>query len=208
MKALKEAQEVQASQSKVETFKREALPHFDSLYRMALRLTRNEKDAEDLLQDTYLKAFKAFHQFKPGTNARAWLFKIMSNHHINNQLSKSRKSHILSFDAIENFYLYNRMTDYYGQSGWKNVEDEVLDSFVDREVKEAVGKLPYNFRMTVLLADVEGFKYSEIAEILNCPLGTVRSRLHRGRLILQKLLWEYFIKRRNGKSGRVRSISA
>ncbi|MCE1246333.1 MAG: sigma-70 family RNA polymerase sigma factor [Firmicutes bacterium] len=180
---------------KIASFEETAIPNMDSLYRTALRLTRNEKDAEDLVQEVYLRAFKSFHQFKPGTNCKAWLFKILNNLHINRFQKSARTPSSLSFDEVEDFYLYNRITETpYGNTP-KDMEEEFLNSFLDDEVKEAIEKLPYEFRITVILADIEGFHYQEIAEILSCPIGTVRSRLSRGRKLLQKYLWDYAKKR-------------
>ncbi len=180
------------NKERIQIFEKEALPHMDSLYRTALRLTRNEKDAEDLIQEAMLRAFKSFHQFTPGTNCKAWLFKIMTNLHINNYQKKSRRPAKLSFDEIEDFYLYNRIADTAATKGnTMNVEEEVLSGLLDSEVREAIEQLPYEFRITVILADIEGFKYQEIADILDCPIGTVRSRLSRGRRLLEKHLWDY-----------------
>lgn len=176
---------------KIALFEENALPHMDSLYRTALRLTHNEKDAEDLVQETFLRAFKSFHQFQLGTNCKAWLFKIMTNLHINDYQKRSKRPTKMSFDEIEDFYLYNKISDQAASSSVKDVEEQVLEGLLDSEVKEAIESLPYEFRITVILADIEGFRYKEIADILNCPIGTVRSRLSRGRRILEKHLWDY-----------------
>ena len=166
-----------------------------------MRLTRNEKDAEDLLQETFLRAFRSFHQFRKGTNIKAWLFKIMTNLHINRYQREKRKPVGVSLENLEDFYLYNRLMENYLSKG-QDVEDEVLSRFVDEEVKEAIEKLPYDFRIVVILADVEGFRYKEIAKILDCPVGTVRSRLSRGRKLLEMYLWDYARKRKYGKGMR------
>ncbi|MFP4498942.1 MAG: sigma-70 family RNA polymerase sigma factor [Vulcanimicrobiota bacterium] len=186
-------------EEKAGIFEETALIHSDALYRTGLRLTRNEKDAEDLLQETFLRAYKSFHLFKLGTNCKAWLFKIMTNLHINNYQKKSKKPNQYSLDDIEDFYLYNKIAGDQIHSTEKDVEQRVLDSFLDIEVKDAIEKLPYDFRISVLLADVEGFRYQEIADILDCPIGTVRSRLSRGRRLLEKYLWDYAKKRNYGK---------
>jgi len=180
---------------KISIFEETAIPHMDSLYRTGLRLTRNEKDAEDLVQEVYLRAFKSFHQFRLGTNIRAWLFKILTNLHINHYQKKARRPTKISYDEIEDFYLYNRIVENPDSPRRRDVEEEFLSNFLDYEVKEAIEKLPYDFRITVILADIEGFKYKEIAIILSCPIGTVRSRLSRGRKLLQKYLWDYARKR-------------
>ena len=177
---------------KIRLFEEEALPFMDALYRTALRLTHNEKDAEDLVQEALLRAFKSFHQFTPGTNCKAWLFKIMTNLHINNYQKKAKHPTKLSFDEIEDFYLYNKISDTaVNNNNTQDVEKEVLSGLLDAEVKEAIERLPYEFRITVILADIEGFRYQEIANILECPIGTVRSRLSRGRRLLEKYLWDY-----------------
>jgi RNA polymerase sigma-70 factor, ECF subfamily len=182
-------------QEKIQVFEDTAVPHMDAMYRTALRLTRNEKDAEDLLQETFLRAYKSFHQFQLGTNIKAWLFKIMTNLHINRYQKQARRPTKLSYEDLEEFYLYNQLLEKDIILNGNSVEDEVLNSFLDTEVKEAIEKLPWEFRITVVLADIEGFRYQEIADILNCPIGTVRSRLSRGRRLLEKYLWDYVEKR-------------
>jgi RNA polymerase sigma-70 factor, ECF subfamily len=182
-------------QEKIQVFEDTAVPHMDAMYRTALRLTRNEKDAEDLLQETFLRAYKSFHQFQLGTNIKAWLFKIMTNLHINRYQKQARRPTKLSYEDLEEFYLYNQLLEKEIILNSNNVEEEVLNSFLDTEVKEAIEKLPWEFRITVVLADIEGFRYQEIADILNCPIGTVRSRLSRGRRLLEKYLWDYVEKR-------------
>lgn len=184
---------------KLEKFNEIALPLMDALYRTALRLTRNEKDAEDLLQETFLRAFKSFHQFTLGTNIKAWMFKILTNLHINRYQKQARRPNKVSYDDMEEFYLYDKILDDFGSA-----EEEIIQNLFDYEVKEAIEELPYDFRITVLLADIEGFHYKEIAQILDCPIGTVRSRLSRGRRILQRHLWDYAKNKRIfGKSCKV-----
>lgn len=174
-----------------ELFEQEALKHLDSLYRTALRMTRNPQDAEDLVQETYLRAFRFFGQFQPGTNLRAWLFKILTNNYINSYRKASAEPRNSSLDSTEDFSLYQQMAREQpgGSAGW-DVEAEVLDRFAAQDIREAIENLPPAFRMTVLLADVEGFSYKEIAEITGVSKGTVMSRLFRGRRLLQKALWE------------------
>lgn len=164
-----------------------------SLFSTASRLTGNRADAEDLVQETYLKAFRSYHTYSQGTNLRAWLFRILTNTHINRYRSKQRRPEETDLDDVEEFYLYRRLRDRadHGQSA----EDELLKTFSESEVISAVESLPENYRMAVLLADVEGFAYKEIAEILGVPIGTVMSRLHRGRKRLQQELYEFAVSR-------------
>jgi RNA polymerase sigma-70 factor (ECF subfamily) len=168
-------------------FERDALPLLPSLYSAALRLTRNPSDAEDLVQEVYLRAFRGFGRFEEGTNLRAWLYRILMNTFINAYRKKQREPVTVQDEEIPDWYLYDRL----GASGAEaSAETEVLDRLPDEDVQRALEALPEAFRMAVLLADVEGFSYREIAEILGVPIGTVMSRLHRGRKALQKALWE------------------
>jgi RNA polymerase sigma-70 factor, ECF subfamily len=169
-------------------FERDVLPLLPSLYGAALRMTRHPADAEDLVQDTYLRAFRGFAGFKEGTNLKAWLYRILTNSYINTYRKRQREPQTVEGpDDLDEWYLYDRL-------GARNVEDsaeeEVLDKIPDAEVKAALESLPENFRLPVLLADVEGFSYKEIAEIMGTPIGTVMSRLHRGRKALERALWE------------------
>ena len=171
-----------------ERFERDVLPLLPSLYGSALRMTRNPADAEDLVQDTYLRAFRGFAGFQEGTNLKAWLYRILTNSFINTYRKKQRQPQTVEGpDDLEEWYLFDRL-------GSRNVEasaeQEVLDQLPDDDVKRALESLPENFRMPVLLADVEGFSYKEIADIMDTPIGTVMSRLHRGRKALEKALWE------------------
>jgi RNA polymerase sigma-70 factor (ECF subfamily) len=168
-----------------------AMEYMPSLYTAALRMTRNPADAEDLVQETYLKAYRAFGGFTEGTNLKAWLYRILTNTYINIYRAKKRRPEESDIDDLENFYLYRRLGGLEGASAGRSAEDEVLDHFTETEVKEAIEALPEQFRMAVLLGDVEGFSYKEIAEILDVPIGTVMSRLHRGRRALQKRLYEF-----------------
>jgi RNA polymerase sigma-70 factor, ECF subfamily len=168
-----------------------AMEYMPSLYTAALRMTRNPADAEDLVQETYLKAYRAFGGFTEGTNLKAWLYRILTNTYINAYRAKKRRPEQSDIDDLENFYLYRRLGGLEGASAGRSAEDEVLDHFTETEVKEAIEALPEQFRMAVLLGDVEGFSYKEIAEILDVPIGTVMSRLHRGRRALQKRLYEF-----------------
>ena len=167
-------------------FEAEAMPFLGQLYGTALRLTRNPADAEEVVQETMLRAYRAFNQFEEGTNLKAWLYKILTNTFISSYRKKQREPQTVSADANEDFSLYDRLVE-------ANVspEAELLDKIPDEEVKEALEGLPEQFRTAVLLADVEGFSYQEIAEITGVAIGTVMSRLHRGRKALQRALWDY-----------------
>ena len=168
-----------------------AIEYMPSLYTAALRMTRNPADAEDLVQETYLKAYRAFNSFTEGTNLKAWLYRILTNTYINAYRAKKRRPEESDIDDLENFYLYRRLGGLEGATAGRSAEDEVLDHFTETEVKEAIEALPEQFRMAVLLGDVEGISYKEIAEILDVPIGTVMSRLHRGRRALQKRLYDF-----------------
>jgi RNA polymerase sigma-70 factor (ECF subfamily) len=169
--------------------------YMSSLYTAALRMTRNPADAEDLVQETYLKAYRAFGRFEDGTNLKAWLYRILTNTFINSYRSKKRRPEQTDLDDIEDLYLYRRLGGLEAVTAGRSAEEEVLDHFTDTDVKAAVDALPEQFRMAVLLADVEGFSYKEIAEILDVPIGTVMSRLHRGRKALQKVLHDVGVQR-------------
>ena len=177
------------------TFAEQAMPLMDSLYGAALRLTRNPSDAEDLVQETYLKAYRGFGGFEEGTNLRAWLYRILTNTFINSYRAKKRRPDETELDEVEDLYLYRKLGGLEAAMAGRSAEDELMDWFTDAEVKDAVEALPEQFRMAVLLADVEGFSYKEIAEILDIPLGTVMSRLHRGRKAMQKKLFDYATER-------------
>ena len=170
-------------------FEAEALRHLDALYRTALRMTRSEADAEDLVQETYIRAFRFKDQFTLGTNMKAWLFRILTNTFINTYRRKTAQPEVTDLDGIDEFSLYRRMADDRAASTSPDPEAELLNSVVDTEVTNALEELPEKFRTTVLL-DVEGFSYKEIAEMLAIPIGTVMSRLHRGRKFLQKRLYD------------------
>jgi RNA polymerase sigma-70 factor, ECF subfamily len=172
-----------------------AMEYMGSLYSAALRMTRNPSDAEDLVQETYLKAYRAFGSFKEGTNLKAWLYRILTNTFINSYRARRRRPEQTELDEVEDLYLYRRLGGLEAVSAGRSAEEEVLEHFTESEVKEAVEALPEQFRLAVLLADVEGFSYKEIAEILDIPIGTVMSRLHRGRRALQKTLHEFGMER-------------
>jgi RNA polymerase sigma-70 factor (ECF subfamily) len=167
-------------------FETEAMPYIDGMYSAAYRLTRNAADAEDLVQETFLRAYRGFHQFEPGTNLKAWLYRILMNTFINIYRKKQREPQTISDDEVEDWYLYSKMVE---GGAEPSAEAEVLEKIPDEDVQEALMSLPEQFRTAVLLADVEGFSYKEIAEIMDVPIGTVMSRLHRGRKALEKRLW-------------------
>jgi len=173
-----------------------AMEHMSSLYSAAMRMTRNPADAEDLVQETYLKAYRGFGGFTEGTNLKAWLYRILTNTYINSYRAKQRRPDETDLDDVEDLYLYRRIGGLDGSRMGRSAEDELLDLFSEAEVKAAVEALPESFRMAVLLADVEGFSYKEIAEIMDIPIGTVMSRLHRGRKALEKGLYDFAVANR------------
>jgi RNA polymerase sigma-70 factor (ECF subfamily) len=172
-------------------FERDAMQYTRQLYSAAMRMTRNPADAEDLVQETFLKAYRAYHTFQEGTNLKAWLYRILTNTYINKYRKESRRPSEVDLGTVEDMYLYRRLGSEESAEAARTTEDRVLDGLVESDIKEAVEELPESFRMPVLLADLEGFSYKEIAEILEIPIGTVMSRLHRGRKAMQKRLWEY-----------------
>jgi RNA polymerase sigma-70 factor, ECF subfamily len=169
------------------------MEHMPSLYSAALRMTRNRSDAEDLVQETFLKAYRAFDSFQDGTNLKAWLYRILTNTFINSYRSAKRRPELSDVEDVEDLYLYHRLGDLQSSGTGRSAEDEMFDRFTDIEVKEALESLPEAFRIAVILADVEGFSYKEIAEITDVPIGTVMSRIHRGRKALQKALMEFAV---------------
>jgi RNA polymerase sigma-70 factor (ECF subfamily) len=170
------------------TFTDVAMEFMPGLYSAALRMTRNRADAEDLVQETYLKAYRSYASFTEGTNLRAWLYRILTNTYINNYRAAQRRPEMTDVEDVEDLYLYKRLAGSGTSDPGRSAEDEALDRFTDDDVKDALESLPESFRMAVLLADVEGFSYKEISEITDVPIGTVMSRIHRGRRALQKAL--------------------
>jgi RNA polymerase sigma-70 factor (ECF subfamily) len=170
-------------------FERQALPFLDSLYNTAYRLARNSEDAEDLVQETYLKAYRSFDQFTPGTNLKAWMFKILKNAFINEYRRRQAVPQESDFAEIEENLESHLRPDAAGQI--KDPEQEALEGALDEDVQRALDELPPDYRMAVVLADLEGFSYKEIADILEIPVGTVMSRLYRGRKLLEEVLLRY-----------------
>ncbi|MGV1037686.1 MAG: sigma-70 family RNA polymerase sigma factor [Candidatus Nanopelagicales bacterium] len=172
-----------------ERFERDALPLLDTLYAGAMRMTRNPDDASDLVQETVERAYKAFHQFKPGTNLKAWMFRILTNTYINGYRKKQRQPLQSSTDDVEDWQM--AQAESHTSHGLRSAEAEALDRLPDGDVKDALAEIPEEFRLAVYFADVEGFAYKEIADIMETPVGTVMSRLHRGRRQLRDKLEDY-----------------
>lgn len=174
-------------------FEREALLYVDQLYAAALRMARNPQDAEDLVQEAYMKAFSAFHQYKPGTNLKAWLYRILTNTYINVYRKRQREPYQANTDTVEDWQL--AQAGAHDSKGLPSAENEALAHLPDSDIKEALQSIPEDFRMAVYYSDVEGFSYKEISEIMDTPIGTVMSRLHRGRKLLRDKLTDYAAER-------------
>jgi RNA polymerase sigma-70 factor (ECF subfamily) len=179
-----------------EQFVEMAMPYADSLFSTALRMTRNRSEAEDLVQETMLRAYRGFGNFREGTNLRAWLFRILTNSYINTYRAKQRRPQESTLEDGEDLFLYRRFAAGDFSAGGRSAEDELMDLFTDEAITTALDSLPEKYRLPVLLCDVEGFSYKEIAEMLDVPMGTVMSRLHRGRKALQKALHTYAVEHR------------
>jgi RNA polymerase sigma-70 factor (ECF subfamily) len=177
------------------SFADQAMEFTPQLFSAALRMTRNRADAEDLVQEAMLRGFRSFHTFTEGTNLRAWLFRILTNVYINSYRAKQRRPDETDLGEVEDLYLYRRIGSFETAAASLSAEEQFLDLFTDDEVKAALEDLPDNFRLPVLLADVEGFAYREIADILDVPVGTVMSRLHRGRKAMQRALYSFALDR-------------
>ena len=181
----------QTEKSKQQDFNEEIIPHLDALYNFGLRLTADPNDAEDLVQDTIVKAYRFFSSYEKGTNAKAWLFRILKNSFINNYRKKSKKPQQVDYDEVATFYETIRAE----RTETSDLEDKMFRELIDDDISNALDEIPEDFRTVVLLCDVEDFTYEEIANMLDVPIGTIRSRLHRGRNLLKAQLTEYASKR-------------
>jgi RNA polymerase sigma-70 factor (ECF subfamily) len=168
-------------------FEREAIPHMDALHNFALKLTNDEDDANDLLQETFMRAFRFFDKFEKGTNCKAWLFRIMKNLYINMYKKKSSGPVKVDYEDVENYYENVKPSN----TEDSHLEKEIFDNLLSDEIQDAISSLPDDFRTVIILSDIEGFSYEEIAEFVDCPVGTVRSRLHRARKMLFVKLQSY-----------------
>lgn len=172
-------------------FEKQALSHTESLYNTALRMTHNPQDAEDLVQEAFYKAFRSIHQFEEGTNLRAWLFKILVNTHISQYRKNAKDPATAGYDDVEEFSLYSQVRS--RAASPDDTPADILNQFLDKDIRAAIQALPQQFKDVVTLVEIEGFSYQEAADILSVPVGTIMSRLFRGRKLLQKSLWEYAV---------------
>jgi RNA polymerase sigma-70 factor (ECF subfamily) len=168
-------------------FEREAIPHMDAVYNFALRMSGDPDAAEDLVQETYLKAYRFFDRFTLGTNCKAWLFRILKNSFINQYRRNAKRPEAVDFDSVDDFYYLVRA----GSADANDLQERLFANLLDDDITRALDALPEEFRTVVILCDIEDFTYEEIAEFIECPIGTVRSRLHRGRKLLRARLFEY-----------------
>lgn len=175
------------TRTKHEEFDREAIPHMDILYNYALRMTANPDDANDLVQETFLKAYRFWDKYEKGTNIRAWLFRIMKNSYINRYRKETKEPETVDYNDIQNFYNTIR----YESSDSNDLQEKIFGGLLEDDVARAIESLPEDFRTVVILCDIEGLSYEEIADFVDCPIGTVRSRLHRGRKMLRDKLLSY-----------------
>ena len=185
-------------QQRYAEFEKEAVPHLDAVYNFALRMTGDEDDADDLVQETYLKAFRFFDKFEKGTNCKAWLFRILKNSFINDYRKTTKEPNKVDYDDVQNFYENIKADEVETQ----HYEEDAFSNLLDDEISEAISELPEDFRTVVILSDIEGFTYEEIADFVDIPVGTVRSRLHRARKMLYVQLFDYaknkgFVKKKN-----------
>lgn len=174
-------------QQRYAEFEKEAVPHLDAVYNFALRMTGDEDDADDLVQETYLKAFRFFDKFEKGTNCKAWLFRILKNSFINDYRKTTKEPHKVDYDDVQNFYENIKADEVETQ----HYEEDAFANLLDDEISKAISELPEDFRTVVILSDIEGFTYEEIADFVDIPVGTVRSRLHRARKMLYVQLFDY-----------------
>ena len=174
-------------QKRYAEFEKEAVPHMDSVYNFALRMTGDEDDADDLVQETYMKAFRFFDKFESGTNCKAWLFRILKNSFINDYRKQTKEPNKVDYEDVQNFY-ENIKSD---EVESRHYELDAFSNLLDDDVSKAIAELPEDFRTVIILNDIEGFTYEEIADFVDIPVGTVRSRLHRARKMLYVQLFDY-----------------
>ena len=178
----------ETKEQKDQSFQQEALIHMDALFNSAKIMTYNEQDAKDLIQETYLKAYKFFNKYEQGTSCKAWLYRIMKNTFINNYRKKAKRPNHVEYDTVEPFFEIIKESGFKGED---TPEELIINDIMSDEIEAALVKLPYDFRMVIILSDIEGFAYNEIADIMSCPIGTVRSRLSRARKMMFNILVKY-----------------